>query len=116
VPERRDGTTSVGSYPAGASPYGVLDIEGNVCQWCADWYDADYYRSGVNYNPKGPVTGQYRVLRGASWFGGKDYPDIFYCASRNFGRPAGVNDRDADIGFRAVVRVDSKYASTEMGH
>jgi hypothetical protein len=47
-----DGTASVGSFPAGASPYDVLDMAGNVWQWCADWYD-DKKDS--------------RVLRGGSW-------------------------------------------------
>ncbi len=61
-------TTTVGSYPSGASPYGALDMAGNVWEWVADWYDAAYYVSSPGANPKGPDAGQYRVLRGGSWY------------------------------------------------
>ena len=61
-------TAPVGSFPAGASPYGVMDMAGNVWEWCADWYDKDYYSSqSSQQNPKGPDSGTYRVLRGGSW-------------------------------------------------
>lgn len=60
-------TAEVGSYPSGASPYGVLDMAGNVWEWTADWYDADYYSQEVYNNPTGPSTGDYRLLRGGSW-------------------------------------------------
>ncbi len=60
-------TTAVGSYPSGASPYGALDMAGNVWQWVADWYDANYYNNSPFSNPLGPSSGQYRVLRGGSW-------------------------------------------------
>ncbi len=63
-----DGTTSsVGSFPAGASPYGVVDLAGNVWEWVADWYDEDYYASSPDRNPTGPSSGGDRVLRGGSW-------------------------------------------------
>ena len=64
-------TSQVGSYPSGASPYGVLDMAGNVWEWVADWYDASYYGSypvdGWPSNPSGPTSGTDRVLRGGSW-------------------------------------------------
>jgi len=61
------GTTPVGRYPSGASPYGVLDMAGNVWEWVGDWYDAKYYANSPARNPTGPASGQYRVLRGGSW-------------------------------------------------
>ena len=61
-------TAPVGTYPDGASPYGALDMAGNVWEWVADWYDADYYKDAPKNNPPVPTTGQYRAMRGGSWF------------------------------------------------
>lgn len=60
-------TSPVGSYPAGASPYGALDMAGNVWEWVNDWWSDTYYSSSPYSNPQGPATGTYRVLRGGSW-------------------------------------------------
>lgn len=57
----------VGSYPAGASPYGVLDMSGNVYEYVADWYDPGYYAISPLENPQGPENGTQRVIRGGSW-------------------------------------------------
>ena len=58
----------VGSYPSGASPYGAMDMAGNVMEWCSDWYQRDYYENSPKKNPKGPANGAYRVLRGGAFF------------------------------------------------
>jgi len=61
-------TSAVGSYQAGASPYGALDMAGNVWEWVADRYGQTYYSQSPSSNPTGPDSGQYRVLRGGSFF------------------------------------------------
>jgi CubicO group peptidase (beta-lactamase class C family)/formylglycine-generating enzyme required for sulfatase activity len=61
-------TAPVGSYPAGASPYGALDMAGNVWEWVADWFSGDYYAVSPVENPQGPDEGSHRVVRGGSWF------------------------------------------------
>jgi formylglycine-generating enzyme required for sulfatase activity len=92
------GTAPVGSFPSGASPYGVLDMAGNVWQWCSDWYDEDYCKSDHGSDPAGPDSGSFRLVRGGSW----DYEDadLFRSAFRNRFGPA---VRYNDVGFRAVA-------------
>ena len=63
----RGDTAEVGSFPSGASPYGTLDIAGNVREWVTDWYDGNYYMNSPNRNPQGPSSGQHMALRGGSW-------------------------------------------------
>jgi serine/threonine-protein kinase len=89
-------TTEVGHYPGGASPYGALDMAGNVTEWVADWYDANYYASSPSQNPSGPSSGEYRVLRGGSW--GYDILSIRLAIRYGF-----APDRRNDCGgFRCV--------------
>lgn len=66
----RDGTTTVGSFPEGASPYGILDLAGNVWEWCEDAYDEDFYENGPNMNPRlatSPKNKNGHVMRGGSF-------------------------------------------------
>jgi formylglycine-generating enzyme required for sulfatase activity len=82
---KRIGKTSpVGSYRQGASPYGLLDMAGNVWEWCWDWYDTNYYSKSPERNTPGPRIGTTRVLRGGSW--SNDAADV-RCAFRNFDYP-----------------------------
>jgi formylglycine-generating enzyme required for sulfatase activity len=89
-------TTAVGSYPDSASPYGALDMAGNVWEWVADWYDDAYYTKSSEQNPQGPASGEYRVLRGGAW-----YLDISYVRSASrYWRSPGY--RYIYFGFRCA--------------
>jgi formylglycine-generating enzyme required for sulfatase activity len=66
-------TNAVGSYPAGASQYGALDMAGNVMEWVNDWYAGSYYSSSPYSNPPGPEIGTYRVMRDGNWIANWDF-------------------------------------------
>ncbi len=59
--------SQVGSYPLGASPYGVLDMAGNVWEWVNDWWNVKYYSISPYSNPPGPATGTYKVCPRGCW-------------------------------------------------
>jgi len=89
-------TTSVGEYPRGASPYGALDMAGNVREWVADWYDANYYLTPPATNPHGPESGGEKILRGGSY--SSDW--IGVRVNRRDHNPPTF--RGSDIGFRCA--------------
>jgi iron(II)-dependent oxidoreductase len=87
------GTAAVGSFGAGASPYGVDDMTGNVWEWTADWYQA-YPGNTVD----DPYYGeQFRVTRGGGWFDEEPQSTTF---NRNAADP--IKTANDDLGFRCV--------------
>ncbi len=78
--------------------FGLYDMHGNVYEWCWDWYDASYYKSGAITDPKGPSTGTLRVLRGGSWGGSS----TIYCRSAYRHHLTDPNYRSYSRGFRYV--------------
>ncbi|HNR95910.1 MAG TPA: SUMF1/EgtB/PvdO family nonheme iron enzyme [Anaerolineae bacterium] len=85
-----------GTYPGGASPYGGLDMAGNVWEWVRDWYDGSYYANSPPRNPTGPSYGQAKILRGGSWI---NSPAYVRCAIRYWFVP---DSRYFYVGFRVA--------------
>jgi serine/threonine-protein kinase len=94
---RAQDTTQAGIFPNGASPYGALDMAGNVSEWVADWFDPDYYTHPPASNPLGPNSGLYRVWRGGSW--ANTSPERTRTYSRTGNLPT---DTSGGIGFRCA--------------
>lgn len=91
-------TSPVGSYPRGASPFGIEDMAGNVFEWCLDSFET--YKSKDRANPRGPVGGQKRLYRGGSW---KSRVSNLRATARNFNLPDYLSN---DVGFRIVCECD----------
>lgn len=90
----------VGNYfPNG---FGLFDIAGNVWEWCSDWYDAAYYKSSPREDPKGPLSGTTKVLRGGSWANG------FHALRVGFRGNGDPWDLNSGIGFRCVMDANRK--------
>ncbi|MBN2085434.1 MAG: SUMF1/EgtB/PvdO family nonheme iron enzyme [Anaerolineales bacterium] len=90
-------TSPVGSHPAGDSPYGALDMAGNVYEWVDDWFGENYYRTGPGSNPTGPDSGTLRLVRGGSW---SDTQDNVNSIFRHSNDPANAGD---NLGFRCAL-------------
>ena len=89
-------TTSVYTQVDGASPYGVLNMAGNVWEWVADFYDPDYYHKSLSKDPQGPILTDKRVMRGGSW---KDYPSVIRVVHRYADYPQSASNI---LGFRCA--------------
>ena len=86
----------VGILEDGKSPYGIYDMAGNFSEWVSDWYDKTYYQNSPSQNPKGPASGDGKVIRGGAW-------DTDAQGLRSAGRDAAPPElRDITIGFRCA--------------
>jgi formylglycine-generating enzyme required for sulfatase activity len=89
-------TLPVGSFPEGASPYGLLDMAGNASEWVQDWFEPYYYLKAPNADPKGPNGMLLKVVRGGSWL---KPARSMRTADRDYGFP---DDRQSGTGFRCA--------------
>ena len=87
-------TAPVGSFPRGASPFGIEELAGNAFEWCLDPYAP--YKGREILNPRGPENGRQRVYRGGSW---KSRMSSLRATARAFNEPSYLAN---DVGFRVV--------------
>jgi formylglycine-generating enzyme required for sulfatase activity len=96
------GRAPVGSFPAGASPLGIVDLAGNVWEWTATPFARDPPQGSTRHDPRGPLTGDERTVRGGSYRS----PPSDLRLTRRVGLPPG--ERLAGVGFRCAHDVGGR--------
>ena len=91
-------TAPVGSYPRGASPFGIEDMAGNVFEWCWDCFEP--YKGKERVNPRGTSGGPKRIYRGGSW---KSKAGNLRASARQFNLPDYSSN---DVGFRVICECE----------
>ncbi len=91
----------VGFTESGRSPFGLYDAAGNVSEWVADSYDAQYYQKTPFRDPPGPEDSEFKVIRGSSWRDSKLNTRLTKRFSAKMWRT------DATIGFRCAKNVEA---------
>jgi formylglycine-generating enzyme required for sulfatase activity len=86
----------VGQHPDGATPYGAVDMSGNVVEMVADWYDQAYFQTAPNTDPQGPASGIRYAGRGGGY---KSEAAWQRASSRDW---YDVEDMGLSLGFRCA--------------
>ena len=94
------GTAPVGSYPP--NQYGIGEMTGNVWEWCSDWYSTEKDRGGNN--PKGPSTGESKVIKGGSYLCHDSYCNRYRIAARS---STTTDSSMGHLGFRTVRDIEN---------
>ncbi|MGY0235750.1 formylglycine-generating enzyme family protein [Longispora urticae] len=91
------GTAPARSYPPNG--FGLFQVSGNVWEWCADWFSADFHVTGPRADPVGPAAGTARVMRGGSHLCHRSYCNRYRVAARSANTP---DSSTGNIGFRVA--------------
>jgi formylglycine-generating enzyme len=103
-PDRDTGEDGyAGRAPVGrfaANGFNLVDVTGNVWEWCADWFDPGYYARSPRTAPPGPESGTERVVRGGSWLCSENFCSNYRPGARSQATPdSGLNN----TGFRLAM-------------